>query len=638
VLSPLLSVRCYFALCRKWRANDDLGWKIRTPINPVVAVKISLKNTGVCSYWLFFSALLAGCAQTPAVSVSISPRFATVAAGASTQFTASVSGDSSGINWSVNAIPNGNATVGTIDSFGNYTAPQEASTVVTISVSSQRDPTKSASAEAIIVAEGQVTTTNSSQVALYTISPPASADVSIEFGTDTSYGLNTWTQPTASGGGPVSIFVAGMRTNTLYHMRAVVQFTNGTQFMDSDHTFTAIGLPSNQLPTVTTSTTPGSTPQPGVEVLDITRGDAPVFVTDLAGNVIWSYAYQGSSADFVQPVKLLPNGHFLLTISPTSSEPVIMAPLPPGTIDVVREVDLAGNTVREISISDLNTKLAAAGYDLVLQGFHHDVTGLPNGHWIVLANTIRQFTDLPGYPGTTDVLGDVLVDLDAVLNPVWVWNEFDHLDVNRHPMNFPDWTHTNAVIYSADDGNLLVSLRHQNWLLKVDYKNGKGSGKIIWRLGYQGDFALLGGVDPTDWFYAQHGPSFFSANTTGRFSLGLLDNGNDRVFPPGTTCNSAAAPPCMYTAADIFQIDESAKTAELTFHDLLPTFSLFGGNEELLNDGDVEFDQISIAGLQSDVYEITRTIIPQTIWHLNLAGAFAYRGFRLPSLYPGVQW
>lgn len=101
-----------------------------------------------------------------------------------------------------------------------------------------------------------------------------------------------------------------------------------------------------------------------------------------------------------------------------------------------------------------------------MEVLHHDVLPLPNGHWIVLTNTLQQFTDLPGYPGVTNVLGDVLVDLDTNLNPVWVWNEFNHLDVNRHPLLLPDWTHTNAVIYSGDDGNLIVSIRHQNWLVK----------------------------------------------------------------------------------------------------------------------------------------------------------------------------
>jgi hypothetical protein len=79
----------------------------------------------------------------------------------------------------------------------------------------------------------------------------------------TSYGLTTWTQPVPTGGGPVSILVAGMRGNTPYHMRAVVQFADGSQYLDPDITFTTKSLPSAQLPQVAATTTAGMTPQSG---------------------------------------------------------------------------------------------------------------------------------------------------------------------------------------------------------------------------------------------------------------------------------------------------------------------------------------------------------------------------------------
>ncbi len=90
--------------------------------------------------------------------------------------------------------------------------------------------------------------------------------------------------------------------------------------------------------------------------------------------------------------------------------------------------------------------------------------------------------------------GDVVIDLGDMENvggnnpnhtpqPVWAWNEFNHFDINRRPYPYPDWTHTNAVIYSKDDGNLIISIRHQNWLVKIDYNNGAGAGDILWKLG-----------------------------------------------------------------------------------------------------------------------------------------------------------
>jgi arylsulfate sulfotransferase len=125
---------------------------------------------------------------------------------------------------------------------------------------------------------------------------------------------------------------------------------------------------------------------------------------------------------------------------------------------------------------------------------------LPNGHWITLANVTKAFTNLVGFPGVTTLLGDALIDLDWNGNGAWAWNGFDHgLDVNRHLQTASlvpgtvDWTHSNAMIYTAD-GNLLVSMRDQSWILKRDYANGSGTGDIIWRLGWEGDFAIAGAI------------------------------------------------------------------------------------------------------------------------------------------------
>jgi hypothetical protein len=59
-------------------------------------------------------------------------------------------------------------------------------------------------------------------------------------------------------------------------------------------------------------------------------------------------------------------------------------------------------------------------------------------------------------------------------------------------------------------------------------QNGSGSGDVVWKLGYQGDFVLTSGSD-TDWFFAQHDANFASQNATGAFQLALFDNGDSRV-------------------------------------------------------------------------------------------------------------
>jgi hypothetical protein len=250
---------------------------------------------------------------------------------------------------------------------------------------------------------------------------------------------------------------------------------------------------------------------------------------------------------------------------------------------------------------------------------------------------VKPYTDLPGFPGTTQVIADALIDLDPDWKPVWVWNEFDHLDVNRHPMEFPDWTHTNAVVYSPDDGNLLVSMRHQNWIVKVDYRNGGGQGNILWRLGDEGDFQLVNGTDPEDWFYAQHNPSFQSDRTAGKFTLAIFDNGNDREQPKG--CDEPGQPACLYTTIPVLDVDENAMTATLKFHEIIPQaqYSFYGGATTRLANGNLEYDLCAEPGYTGIVREVTMDAA-KTVWEMTVNHSNLYRANRIPSLYPGVQW
>ena len=53
-----------------------------------------------------------------------------------------------------------------------------------------------------------------------------------------------------------------------------------------------------------------------------------------------------------------------------------------------------------------------------------------------------------------------------------------------------DWLHTNAIQGTAD-GNIIISERSQDWVLKINYANGKGDGSVIWHLGAGGDFTIV---------------------------------------------------------------------------------------------------------------------------------------------------
>ena len=222
---------------------------------------------------------------------------------------------------------------------------------------------------------GQVTTTDNPQVALYTVTLPFPGSVTVNFGTDTNYGLKTWTQSTDTPGGAVSIFVAGMKATTTYHMQAAVKFSNGISANDADHTFTTKAVPANMKLNVSTTTTTGMTPQPGLELLNPLSGTpSGIVVTDLSGNVLWTYADPGNQfLNIINGVKMLPNGDILMAIGPLG----LPGPGSASIINEIREVNLAGDTVREISIQDLNSELASASCaecKVTLASFHHAST------------------------------------------------------------------------------------------------------------------------------------------------------------------------------------------------------------------------------------------------------------------------
>jgi hypothetical protein len=85
--------------------------------------------------------------------VSVSPLSASIAAGAIQRFSATVTGSANqSVSWSVDGIAGGNLTVGTIDAYGNYSAPNAAGQH-TITAKSLSDP--SASASATVTVYGQ---------------------------------------------------------------------------------------------------------------------------------------------------------------------------------------------------------------------------------------------------------------------------------------------------------------------------------------------------------------------------------------------------------------------------------------------------------------------------------------------------
>ena len=188
-----------------------------------------------------------------------------------------------------------------------------------------------------------------------------------------------------------------------------------------------------------------------------------------------------------------------------------------------------------------------------------------------------------------------------------------------------DWLHSNAIAYSSADGDLLVSMRHQDWILKLDYRDGRGDGRVLWRLGQGGDFALTDPPpgDAFPWFSHQHG---IELTADGR--LLTFDNGNTRCAAAGPDCHSRG---------QIYRLDEPNRRATLIVDADLGGYSPALGWAQLLQNGDYAFT----SGLEADGPTARARILELDPAGQRLVSAIQdepeglYRAYRLTTLYDG---
>lgn len=327
---------------------------------------------------------------------------------------------------------------------------------------------------------------------------------------------------------------------------------------------------------------------------------APAYLgVDAAGRVVWYYLDPaGEDGHTDRDLKMLPDGDLLITVR-----------------DGLRVIDLAGNTLAEVSAED-------AG----VAGFHHDGARLPGGGYLTLTSEVRE-VDVPALGGRVRARGDVVLELDEGGREVWRWSCFDHLDTTRYPTALSrvpdqqtgvyDWTHANAVVYLEEDDSILLSLRHQNQVIKID----RATGEVIWRLGRDGDF-VLANLDPAagnTWFYSQHAPDMDADGT-----ILLYDNGNDR---PG--------PGERFSRAVAYRLDEEEMIAEQIWSYRVDSYTGFLGDADRLGNGNV----LTCAGGQQQpgvparIVEVTGETPAGKVWELELDDHVIYRATRLASLW-----
>jgi len=122
--------------------------------------------------------------------------------------------------------------------------------------------------------------------------------------------------------------------------------------------------------------------------------------------------------------------------------------------------------------------------------------------------------------------------------------EFTHSD------GLYDWTHANAVMVDPADGNLVVSLRNQDAIIKID----ADSHALIWSLSNHDNWNaawtpyLLNPLGELEWSYHQHGHDLGSDNR-----ILVFDNGVQRASP---YIDTPLPVPSRYSRVVEYQIDE----------------------------------------------------------------------------------
>jgi arylsulfate sulfotransferase len=417
-----------------------------------------------------------------------------------------------------------------------------------------------------------VTPTANPLVALYSAPSSSASTIHVDFRPVDAPGA-PWTSTdtkTTVPGQSTNFLVAGMLANTTYEMVGVTSggslapayFTTGTPpaILRFPHFSVVQGPdPSSDLSQNMVLHFAFNGPTPNVNIL----------ATDLAGHVDWYYDPVASGLASELGTSLVPGGTVLLLgVTPGS----LLGPL---DNNVLREIDLAGNTLRETNLNAVNSELAARGQPAVI-GFHHDAERLPNGDTVILSH-IRETILVGGIP--TNYLGDMVIVLDQDFQVAWTWNAFDFLDTSRLPPDGEgpaDWLHSNAVNWSPADGNLIVSVRHQDWVIKIDYQSGEGDGHVVWRLGQGGDFTVHS-TDPDPWFSHQHNAHYLDDGT-----LILFDNGNTRVDSGDPARNH-------HSRGQVWSLDEQTLQATLVVNADMGNYSSSLGAAQKLASGNYVF-------------------------------------------------
>jgi len=471
-----------------------------------------------------------------------------------------------------------------------------------------------------------VSATQNPLVALYSAPPCSAGVVTVSFWPAAGGTHHTTPGQACQPGLSLNFYVAAMQPHTQYTLQQ--QTVNGSQTTLGPALSFKTGAVNNAMPAYSVIAPSNSQTSTADDIMLMSfkalQNNPPFYppaAFDLQGNVLWYYWDPESPKT--------PEDGYLLR--PVAGGTLLLFE---GSNNALREVDLAGNIVRETNKQPINTQLTALGQDTVVC-LSHEALRLPSGHTVTIGSVERLLDNVQG-PGPVDVVGNMVIDLDQNFQVAWTWNAFDFMNTSRQavlgekytgqcPLTLAstanDWTHANSLLPTAD-GNLLISLRDQDWILKLNYQNGTGNGDIVWTLGNEGDFNIVSTV-AWPWFSHQHDIEFDGTNYE------VFDNGNTRVSPPPLGLGGGAS------RGYVFSLDETRMTATVLLAADLNSYSPAFGSAQLLANGNYAFLSGNINGKQAAQ---SLELLPSGASNFGfLWQSAAYRWFRMTDLYTYTQ-
>ena len=239
------------------------------------------------------------------------------------------------------------------------------------------------------------------------------------------------------------------------------------------------------------------------------------------------------------------------------------------------ELDLLGNTVAEYYAGDRPYGPVEGGIPIKgAQTLHHQPFEMPTGTFMAFSANAREVENYytsdsdPEAPRETQlVMGDTIIEFDRDGEIVWSWDAWDHLDPYRigyetlepywHVRGFPnhaDWTHGNGLTYDSSDDSVIINLKHQDALFKID----RTSAEIVWIMGEHTDWPehlqskLLTPLgDDFQWMYHGHNPRL-----TERGTIVIYDNAAFQARP----FNESDSVGETYSRAVEYEVDEENMT------------------------------------------------------------------------------